>query len=231
MQGLSENQLLLTFLAIAVLLLAARGMAELTRKLGQPEVLGELLGGFLIGPSVLGALMPATYTSLFLNPAVSHALSLLSWIGAILLLMIAGMEADLTILREKAVPGLLAAAGAVGASLGDRHLYRYQGLWARPIRRVFPRAGAVGDGSQHRGEVADRAGGAPARLCPGDACRRHRRRGAGLAAHLGRLIGAAPIESVPGGPPGDGACELVSSRSCLRLGGDSPFGRCAVWRT
>ncbi len=118
MHALSEHELLLTFFAIAVLLLAARGMAELTRRFGQPEVLGELLGGFLIGPSILGALLPSTYTALFLNPAVSHALSLLSWIGAILLLLIAGMEADLAILREKAIPGLLAAAGAIGGSVG-----------------------------------------------------------------------------------------------------------------
>ncbi len=118
MHGFSEHQLLGAFLAIAVVLLAARGMAELCRKLGQPEVLGELLGGFLIGPSVLGALFPEAYSTLFLNPAVSLALALLSWIGAVLLLMIAGMEADLAILRQKAVPGLLSAAGAIGASVG-----------------------------------------------------------------------------------------------------------------
>src|SRR5579875_3175641 len=118
MHGFTENQLLGAFLAIALVLLVARGMAEICRKLGQPEVLGELLGGFLIGPSVLGALFPAAYGALFLNPAVSLALVLLSWIGAILLLMIAGMEADLAILRQKAVPGMLSAAGAIGSSIG-----------------------------------------------------------------------------------------------------------------
>ncbi len=118
MQGFTGHQLLGAFLAIAVVLLAARGMAELCRKLRQPEVLGELLGGFVIGPSILGALFPAAYATLFLNPAVSMALALLSWIGAILLLMIAGMEADLAILKQKVVPGLLAAAGAMGASIG-----------------------------------------------------------------------------------------------------------------
>lgn len=118
MHGFSENQLFGTFLAIAVLLLVTRGMAELCRRVGQSEMLGELLGGFLIGPSVLGALFPGAFSTLFLNPAVSQALMLLSWIGAILLLLIAGMEADLAILRQKAVPGLLSAAGAIGASIG-----------------------------------------------------------------------------------------------------------------
>ena len=118
MHTFTEHQLLGAFLAIAVVLLVTRAMAEFSRRLGQPEVLGELLGGFLIGPSVFGALFPDAYGTLFLNPAVSLALALLSWIGAILLLMIAGMEADLAILRQKAAPGLLAAAGAIGASIG-----------------------------------------------------------------------------------------------------------------
>ena len=118
MHGFSEHELLGAFLAIAVVLLVTRGMAEVSRRLGQPEVLGELLGGFVIGPSVLGALFPHAFGTLFLNPQVSLALQLLSWVGAILLLLIAGMEADLAILREKVVPGLLAAAGAFGASLG-----------------------------------------------------------------------------------------------------------------
>lgn len=118
MHAFSEHQLLGAFLAIAVVLLVTRSMAEISRRLGQPEVLGELLGGFLIGPSVLGALFPGAFGALFLNPSVSLALQLLSWIGAILLLMIAGMEADLAILRQKALPGLLAAAGAVGAAIG-----------------------------------------------------------------------------------------------------------------
>jgi len=51
--GFTENQLLGAFLAVLVVLLAARAMAELSRRLKQPEVLGELLGGFVIGPSVL----------------------------------------------------------------------------------------------------------------------------------------------------------------------------------
>jgi Kef-type K+ transport system membrane component KefB/nucleotide-binding universal stress UspA family protein len=117
MHGFTENQLIGAFLAIAVLLLAARGMAEVCRRIGQPEVLGELLGGFLVGPSVFGGLFPVTYKMLFLNPAVSLALSLLAWIGAILLLMIAGLEADLAILRQKIAPGLLAAGGAIGSSI------------------------------------------------------------------------------------------------------------------
>ena len=117
MHGLSELDVLLSLIAFATLLLATRACAELARRFGQPEVLGELLGGFLIGPSVLGALFPHVFQELFGRIVVAQGLSLLSWIGAILLLLIAGIEADLVILREKAVPGLLSAAGAIGSSL------------------------------------------------------------------------------------------------------------------
>lgn len=117
MHGLTENDVLLSLLAFAILLLATRAMAELARRFNQPEVLGELLGGFLIGPSALGAIFPSFFHEIFGQVVVSQGMSLLSWIGAILLLLIAGIEADLVILREKAVPGFLAAAGAIGSSL------------------------------------------------------------------------------------------------------------------
>ncbi len=137
MHGYSEHQLIGAFLAIAVMLLVTRGMADLSRRLDQPEVLGELLGGFFIGPSVLGALAPGAYTTLFLNPAVSLSLSLLSWMGAILLLMIAGMEADLAILRQKVVPGSLAALGAIGAALAIGTLLGVKVFGREPTSAFF----------------------------------------------------------------------------------------------
>jgi len=117
MIGMTENDVLLSLIAFAILLLATRAVAELARRVGQPEVLGELLGGFLIGPSALGALFPKLFQDVFGQPVVAHGMSLLSWIGAILLLLIAGIEADLVILRQKAIPGLLSAGGAIGSSL------------------------------------------------------------------------------------------------------------------
>lgn len=117
MQGLSDEALLRALVALACILLAGRGMAELARRVGQPEVLGELVGGVVLGPSALGALFPGVYHAIFLDPLVGHGLSLLSWIGAILVLFIAGVEVDLRILRQNARPGSLAAAGAIITSI------------------------------------------------------------------------------------------------------------------
>lgn len=117
MKNLSEHQLLLTILAIALILVVGRGSAEIARRFRQAEVLGELLGGFLIGPSVLGALLPSVYTGLFLDPGVGMALSILSWMGAILILLIAGLEVDLKIVRELAKPGGFTAVFAIVSSV------------------------------------------------------------------------------------------------------------------
>jgi Kef-type K+ transport system membrane component KefB len=101
-----------------------RAAGELARRLGQPEVLGELLAGFLLSPSVFGALLPDAYQSLFLTNAVSLVLSGFSWVGAILLLLlVSGLEVDLTILRAEVKPGTLAAAFAILPSIGAGILF------------------------------------------------------------------------------------------------------------
>ena len=117
MPSLNEQQLLFALLGIAAILLVGRGVAELARRIGQPEVLGELLGGVLLGPSVFGALFPSAYHAMFLAPAVGAGLSLFSWVGAILLLLVAGMEVDLKILRANARPNTLAAVFAILPSI------------------------------------------------------------------------------------------------------------------
>jgi len=120
---LSEHQLLHGLLAIAAILVIGRGTAEVARRLGQPEVLGLLLGGIVLGPSGIGAVFPELYHELFEEKTVAGALSLVSWMGAVLLLLVAGIEADLAILRAKACGGLTAAAFAIAASIAVGALF------------------------------------------------------------------------------------------------------------
>ncbi|HZT97319.1 MAG TPA: cation:proton antiporter [Chloroflexota bacterium] len=117
MPALSEQQLLFGLLAIAVILLMARAGGELARRLRQPEVLGELFAGFVLGPSILGAFLPAVRSTLFLKPGIALVLSALSWLGAILLLLVAGMEVDVGLLRQRMRSALFLAAGVMAASL------------------------------------------------------------------------------------------------------------------
>ncbi|MCC7022675.1 MAG: cation:proton antiporter [Thermomicrobiales bacterium] len=137
MPSLTEGQILLLLVDLAVILVVGRGAAEIARRLGQPEVLGELLGGFLLGPSVFGALAPGARQTLFANDAVGMALSAFSWLGAILLLLIAGLEVDLNIVRRHARPGALAAAFAIVPSLIAGAAFAWTMLGIRPPAGLF----------------------------------------------------------------------------------------------
>ena len=136
MQGLAEEQLLLALLSLAVILLVARGAGELARRIGQPEVLGEFFAGFLLGPSVLGVILPGVSHWLFLGQTTGFVLSGFSWIGAILLLLIAGIEVDLDILRAEARPGALAAFFAIVPSIVAGTLFACLVL-GRPVEYAF----------------------------------------------------------------------------------------------
>lgn len=115
--GLTEQQLLVSLLALAAIWVVGRVGGEVARRLRQPEVLGELLAGFVLGPSVLGAALPGVRAHLFQTPAVADVLSGFSWVGALLLLLAAGLEVDLDVLRRQTKPGVLAAALAIVPSL------------------------------------------------------------------------------------------------------------------
>src|SRR5579875_3762136 len=134
---LSESQLLYTVLGVAIILTAGRGMAEIARRLRQPEVLGELIGGFLLGPSVFGALLPGAYNTIFLDHASATIFSGLSWIGAILLLLAAGLEVDLRVLRMRARPGILAAAFAIVPSLLIGSFFAWKVIGRVPPAGIF----------------------------------------------------------------------------------------------
>ena len=100
MKGLSEFQILHFLVQVGVLLLASRVLADLMKRWGQAAVIGELLAGVVLGPSILGHLAPAVYGWLFPNdPLISHLLEALAWIGVIALLLYIGLETDLSILR------------------------------------------------------------------------------------------------------------------------------------
>lgn len=91
----------LLLVQIAVVLFVARTVGALFRKLGQPAVIGEIVAGLLLGPSVLGAIAPSALAALF--PAATLApLALLSQIGVLLFMFLVGLDLDLGSLRDKA---------------------------------------------------------------------------------------------------------------------------------
>lgn len=77
-------------LLLSVILLSAKLAGYLSVRLGQPSVLGELLVGILLGPSVIDLLhLP------FIEPALAHTIAELGELGVLLLMFIAGLELHL----------------------------------------------------------------------------------------------------------------------------------------
>ncbi|MGH9853837.1 MAG: cation:proton antiporter, partial [Blastocatellia bacterium] len=85
---------------IATILIVARLMGWLFRKLHQPRVIGEMVAGILLGPSLLGWVAPGVSAALF-PPASLGQLSSLSQIGLLLFMFLIGLELDWEQLRKQ----------------------------------------------------------------------------------------------------------------------------------
>ena len=86
---------------VITLLVCGRLMGELMQRIGQPAVMGQLIAGILLGPSVLGALWPAGQQALFPASADQKAmLDSVAQLGVLLLLLLTGMETDLSVVRR-----------------------------------------------------------------------------------------------------------------------------------
>lgn len=98
-------------LALAVIVVSATTMGRLAVRLGQPAVIGELVGGIILGPTVLGA-FPGAIGDLAINDAIRPELHQIGELGVVLYLFLTGLTFDAPALGVK---GKQCAAVAVGA--------------------------------------------------------------------------------------------------------------------
>lgn len=111
LQPLSGHDLLILFLQLALLLAAARILGEALRRIHQPAVIGELLAGILLGPSLLGHFFPGVSELIFPPTALAyHLLEAVAWVGLVLLLLLTGLEVDISRLRRVGRPALFVSA-------------------------------------------------------------------------------------------------------------------------
>jgi Kef-type K+ transport system membrane component KefB/nucleotide-binding universal stress UspA family protein len=86
---------------IALLVLVGRGLGEIMQRIGQPSVIGELLGGLILGPSLFGWVWPAGHSAIFPpSPEQKAMIGGIAQYGILLLLLLTGMETDLKLVRK-----------------------------------------------------------------------------------------------------------------------------------
>jgi Kef-type K+ transport system membrane component KefB/nucleotide-binding universal stress UspA family protein len=86
---------------IVLLITVGRGLGEIMQRIGQPSVIGELLAGLLLGPSLFGWLWPSAQSAIF--PSAPEQKALIEGVaqfGILLLLLLTGMETDLKLVRK-----------------------------------------------------------------------------------------------------------------------------------
>jgi Kef-type K+ transport system membrane component KefB len=124
-QGL-EHALFFTLAQVAIIVVTARIVGSLARRIGQPRAVGEIVAGILLGPSVAGLVAPETFQLIF-NSTDDMPLSILSQFGLILLAFQIGLEFDFSHLRateNRRAVGSVSGLG-IGAPFGLGMVFGY----------------------------------------------------------------------------------------------------------
>jgi Kef-type K+ transport system membrane component KefB len=101
MQHNFQDPLAILLAQIITIILVARFFGWVFKKIGQPSVIGEIIAGIVLGPSLLGMYFPEFSAALFPVESLGN-LKFLSQIGLILFMFVIGMELDLKVLKNKA---------------------------------------------------------------------------------------------------------------------------------
>ena len=107
-----RSPLSILLLQIIVIIVAARLFGSVFHRLGQPSVMGEMVAGIALGPSVLGLLSPQTTTFLFPSTSMT-TLGVFSQFGVVVFMFIVGIEFDLQHVRERASAAILVSHASI----------------------------------------------------------------------------------------------------------------------
>ncbi|KGO91655.1 cation:proton antiporter [Flavobacterium subsaxonicum] len=106
------HPLALLLVQIITILFVARFFGWICKKLGQPTVIGEMIAGIVLGPSLVGTFFPEYSGLLFPKESLGN-LQILSQIGLILFMYVVGMELDLNVLKNKAKDAVIISHASI----------------------------------------------------------------------------------------------------------------------
>ncbi|SEA81029.1 transporter, CPA2 family [Flavobacterium gillisiae] len=107
-----EDPLAILLAQIVMIILVARLFGWIFKKIGQPTVIGEIIAGIVLGPSLLGMYFPGFSAALFPVESLGN-LKFLSQIGLILFMFVIGMELDIKVLKNKASEAIVISHASI----------------------------------------------------------------------------------------------------------------------
>lgn len=107
-----QHPLALLLAQIATIIVVAKIFGWLCSKIGQPTVIGEMIAGIVLGPSLVGLYFPEFSATFFPQQSLGN-LQFLSQIGLILFMFIVGMELDLKVLQNKAKDAIVISHASI----------------------------------------------------------------------------------------------------------------------
>ena len=114
LEMIDHHVLFILLLQLSVLLVAAKFFGEMMVKLGQPAIVGELLAGVILGPSIFGLAFPELQATIFPHDQLQFdLLSVVSWIGVLFLLIVTGLETDLQLVKKVGKKAILVSFGGI----------------------------------------------------------------------------------------------------------------------
>jgi Kef-type K+ transport system membrane component KefB len=107
-----QHPMAVLLIQIVIIILFARLLGWLCKKIGQPSVIGEIAAGIILGPSLFGMYFPEAAAVIFPPKSLSN-LQFLSQIGLILFMFVVGMELDLKMLKNKAYDAIVISHASI----------------------------------------------------------------------------------------------------------------------
>ncbi len=153
MSSLTHSDITIILIGLGMLLIAGRVFGEIATRLRQPAIIGEIIAGIVLGPTVLGRLAPELMEYLFPssgNPKV--VLQGVTTVAVVLFLLVAGMEVDLSsifrqgrVAMSVSISGIVApfAVGLAAAAILPGLFGREEGAHALPFALFFATAMAI----------------------------------------------------------------------------------------
>ncbi|MEO6054172.1 MAG: cation:proton antiporter [Chthoniobacterales bacterium] len=112
--GHGDHKLTVFFTQIALLVLVGRLLGELMQRIGQPAVIGQLLAGIALGPSIFGAVWPSAQHFIFpVSGADRQMLTGVAELGVLMLLLLTGMETDLALVKRVRRTAMFTSAAGI----------------------------------------------------------------------------------------------------------------------